>query len=98
MNRDKLEEKELQTKGIDIDLIKDWISSNTEAMLKNQELKEYLDKQQEQKSKLEDEMLAEGDRMTEVLIQKEKLEFEKEEIESRPEGEKDEGRLLEIED
>ena len=36
--------------------------------------------------------------MTEVLIQKEKLEFEKEEIESRPEGEKDEGRLLEIED
>ena len=98
MNRDKLEEKELQTKGIDIDLIKDWISSNTDAMLKNQELKEYLDKQQEQKSKLEDEMLAEGDRMTEVLIQKEKLEFEKEEIESRPEGEKDEGRLLEIED
>jgi hypothetical protein len=98
VNRDKLEEKELQTKGIDIDLIKDWISSNTEAMLKNQELKEYLDKQQEQKSKLEDEMLAEGDRMTEVLIQKEKLEFEKEEIESRPEGEKDEGRLLEIED
>ena len=98
MNRDKLEEKELQTKGIDIDLIKDWISSNTDAMLKNQELKEYLDKQQEQKSKLEDEMLAEGDRMTEVRIQKEKLEFEKEEIESRPEGEKDEGRLLEIED
>ena len=43
-------------------------------------------------------MLAEGDRMTELLIQKEKMEFEKEEIEAKPESERDEGRLLEIED
>jgi len=33
--RDALEEKERQTKGIDIDLIKAWITSNTDAMLKN---------------------------------------------------------------
>ena len=96
--RDNLEEKELQTKGIDIDLIKDWITSNTDAMLKNQELREYLVKQQDQKSKIEDEMLAEGDRMTDLLIQKEKQEFEKEEIEARPVEERDEGRLLEIEE
>lgn len=43
-------------------------------------------------------MLEEGDRLTEALIEKEKLEFEKEELEARPEGERDEGRLLEIDD
>ena len=41
-------------------------------------------------------MLEEGDRMTEVLIQKEKLEMEREEIEES--ADKDEGRLLEIDD
>jgi len=30
-------------------------------------------------------MLEEGDRMTELLLQKEKLEFEKEELEAAPE-------------
>jgi len=41
-------------------------------------------------------MLEEGDRMTELLIQKEKLEMEKEELEEAEE--KDEGRILELED
>lgn len=40
----ELQEKEFQGKGIDIDLIKAWIQFNTDAMLKNQELKEYLQK------------------------------------------------------
>ena len=43
-------------------------------------------------------MLEEGDRMTELLITKEKLEYEKEELEEVPEAERDEGRVLEIED
>ena len=79
------QEKEAESKGIDIDLIKEWIHSNTEAMLKNKELQEYLEKQTEKKSKIEDEMLESGDRMTEILIEKEKLEFEQEEIEAQPE-------------
>jgi len=96
--RETLEEKEYEAQGIDIDLIKDWITTNTEAMLKNQELKEYLEKQHEQKDKVENEMLEEGDRMTELLLQKEKLEFEKEELEAAPEDQRDEGRTLEIDD
>ena len=43
-------------------------------------------------------MLEEGDRMTDVLIQREKLLAEKEELDAQPEGERDEGRLLELED
>ena len=43
-------------------------------------------------------MLAEGDRMTELLISKEKLEFEREELETAPEDQRDEGRVLEIDD
>jgi chromosome segregation ATPase len=88
----------LENKGIDIDLIKDWISRNTEAMLNNQELKEYLQKQLEQKDKVEHEMLEEGDRITELMIMKEKLEMEKEELEEAEGDNKDEGRLLEIDD
>jgi hypothetical protein len=95
IKKEQLEEKENQSKGIDIDLIKAWITSNTDAMLKHQELKEYLIKQQDQKDKLENEMLEEGDKMTELLIMKEKYECEKEELEA--EG-KDEGRILEIDE
>lgn len=94
----ELQEKEFQGKGIDIDLIKAWIQFNTDAMLKNQELKEYLQKQTDEKDKIENEMLEEGDRMTDVLIQREKLLAEKEELDAQPEGERDEGRLLELED
>lgn len=95
--RDMLEQKELESKGIDIDLIKHWIQTNTDAMLNHQELKEYLEKQLDQKDKVEGEMLEEGDRMTELLFMKEKLTMEKEDIEEA-EGEKDEGRILEIDD
>ena len=91
-----MENKENESKGIDIDLIKAWITCNTDAMLKHQELKEYLEKQQDQKDKLENEMLEEGDKMTDLLIMKEKLEYEKEELENTQS--KDEGRILEIDD
>lgn len=55
--------------GIDIDLIKDWITQNTEAMLKHEELKEYKKKQSTEKEKIENEMLEEGDRLSEILMQ-----------------------------
>jgi cytochrome P450 len=93
-----LEEQENEAKGIDLDLIDSWISSNTEAMLKHQELKEYMNKQIEQRNKLENEMLEEGDRMTEILIVKEKLDLEKEELDSAPGDQKDESRIIEIDD
>jgi predicted nucleotidyltransferase len=83
---------------VDIDLIKVWITQNTDSMLKHRELQEYIEKQVEQKDKIENEMLEEGDKMTELLIMKEKLEMEKETMEDLPEDEKDEGRILEIED
>lgn len=67
-------------------------------MLKRQELQEYRDKQREQKEKVENEMLEEGDRLTEALILKEKLEYEKEELQAAPTESQDEGRLLEIDD
>ena len=79
-------------------MIKAWITSNTDAMLKNQELKEYLEKQLAQKDKVETEMLEEGDRMTELLVMREKLELEKEELEALEDDQKDEGRILEIDD
>jgi len=44
-----------------------------------------MTKQVDQKNQLENEMLEEGDRMTEILIAKEKLDFEKEELEAAPE-------------
>ena len=80
--KDELQEKEFHGKGIDIDLITAWIQFNTDAMLKNQELKEYLQKQADEKDKIENEMLEEGDRMTDVLIQREKLMAEKEELDA----------------
>ena len=57
-----------------------------------------MTKQVDQKNQLENEMLEEGDRMTEILIAKEKLDFEKEELEAAPEDQKDEGRIIEIDE
>ena len=79
-------------------LIKERISQKTEGMLQQQELKEYCDKQVVQKDNVEAEMLEEGDRLTKVLIMKEKLEFENHEIEAMAEDKRDEGHLLEIDD
>ena len=45
-------------------------------MLKQQELNEYLKKQHEQREEIEDDMLKEGDRLTDLMVQKERLEFE----------------------
>ena len=48
-------------------------------MLKQQELNEYLKKQLAQRDDIEEDMLKEGDRLTELIVQKERLEYEMEE-------------------
>jgi len=37
-------------------------------MLKQQELNEYLRKQQDQREEIEDDMLKEGDRLTDLIV------------------------------
>ena len=51
------------------------------------------------KEEIEDEMLTEGDRLTELMVQKERLEYEQESfIEAEEQGEEvDEARQLEVE-
>ena len=41
---------------------------STEQLLKQQELKDYLKKLHSQKEEIEDEMLTEGDRLTELIV------------------------------
>ena len=77
--RKKEEEIDNDAKGIDIDAIKDWIHQSTDQMLKQQELNEYLKKQLAQRDDIEEDMLKEGDRLTELIVQKERLEYEMEE-------------------
>ncbi len=55
-----------------------------------------MNKQIKQKTEIEDEMLDEGDRLTDLMINKERLEFEMEEMQNSDDI--DEGRVLEIED
>lgn len=93
------EEKEQDAKGVDVEAIKDWIHMSTDQLLKQQELKEYLKKLHAQKEEIEDEMLTEGDRLTELIVQKERLEDESNELNSCiAEGkEYDQVRLIEVE-
>lgn len=72
---------------------------STEQLLKQQELKEYLKKLHSQKEEIEDEMLTEGDRLTELIVLKERLEDESNELNSYiADGkEYDQVRLIEVE-
>ena len=54
--------------GIDVDVIKDWIKLNTEALLNQQELTTYLKDQRKTQDEIEEEMLQEGDRLTELML------------------------------
>ena len=97
--RQREEEKHNDAKGIDVGAIKDWITQSTDQLLKQQELSEYLKTQIAQREQLEDEMLEEGDRLTELSIEKERLEMELNIIEENESKgiEFDEARKLEIE-
>ena len=55
IKRDKDEANDLET--IDIDAIKDWIKLNTEALLNQQELNNYLNEQRKARDDIEEEML-----------------------------------------
>lgn len=58
----------MDKEGIDIDAIKEWIKLNTEALLNQQELQNYLKEQRKARDDIEEEMLQEGDRLTELMI------------------------------
>jgi hypothetical protein len=49
---------------------------NTEAMVKNKELTDYLKDNLKQKEDIEDEMLELGDRLTDLMLERERLECE----------------------
>lgn len=49
---------------------------NTDAMVKNKELTEYLKDNVQQKDTLEDEMLEMGDRLTDLMLLRERIEME----------------------
>ena len=55
IKRDKDEANDLEP--IDIDAIKDWIKLNTEALLNQQELNNYLKEQRKARDDIEEEML-----------------------------------------
>lgn len=97
IRREQEEQSELESKGIDIDAIKDWIKQSTEALLNQQELRNYLKEQRKARDDINEEMLQEGDRFTELMMQKQRLEIEREQlIEEVEKGFEHEVRLLEI--
>ncbi len=67
--------------------------------MKQQELNEYLKTQIKQREDIEEDMLKEGDRLTELIIEKERLEYEMEANSNAEEegGSFDEAKQLEIE-
>jgi coenzyme F420-reducing hydrogenase delta subunit len=72
---------------------------NTEAMVKNKELTEYLKDNLTQKENIEDEMLELGDRLTDLMLERERLDMEYHSMqELKDAGEEyEETRYLEIE-
>ena len=68
LQRLKEEQEEMDQNGIDVDVIKDWIKLNTEALLNQQELTSYLKDQRKTQDEIEEEMLQEGDRLTELML------------------------------
>ena len=66
--RERERQAEYESKGIDIDRIKIWINENTRRMLEHRELKDALDEQMMKKEQIEEDMLLEGEKLTEVII------------------------------
>lgn len=68
MKRELEKKEDYDKKGIDIDRIKDWINENTDRMLRHNELKESLETQIDKKDRIEDEMLQDGEKLTELML------------------------------
>ena len=67
----------MEKKGIDIDRIKVWITQNTEKMFRARELQESMTKHNQEKTRIEDEMFSEGDKLSEIMLDKERKDIEK---------------------
>lgn len=65
-------------------------------MLKHRDLKEKLERLVDEKELIEDDMLGEGDRLTNLMLSKERKECEKGELEIQDPP--DEGRIMELEE
>ena len=92
--QERLDESEKS--GVDIDLIKNWIHMNTQKMLLHRDVKERMEANISERERIEDEMLAEGDKLIDSQIKMERLEMEKESLEN--EQNPDEGKIYEIEE
>lgn len=66
--REQLKNEENDKKGIDIDRIKNWINENTQKMLRAKDLKDQLERVMDEREAIEDEMLAEGDKLTDLTL------------------------------
>ena len=77
LRRDIEKKEEMEKKGIDIDRIKVWITQNTEKMFRARELQESMTKHNQEKTRIEDEMFSEGDKLSEIMLDKERKDIEK---------------------
>ena len=74
-----MEEKK---KGIDIEVIKEWIENNTDKLVRHKELKHQLEKHLDERERIEDDMILEGEKLSEFMLLKERKELEKTELET----------------
>eukprot|EP00347_Sterkiella_histriomuscorum_P016618 403352497 len=96
MKRDQEKKEEYESKGIDVERIKTWITENTNRMLDHRELTEQMEQQLEKKEQIEEEMLTEGEKLANLMIEKDRMEIEMQqsEVDDAP----DEGKILELEE
>lgn len=66
-------------------------------MLEHRELTELMDLQLEKKNEIEEEMLQEGEKLAQLMMEKDRMEVEMEQA-GETADESDEGRILEIEE
>ena len=76
MKRDQEKKEEYESKGIDVERIKTWITENTNRMLDHRELTEQMEQQLEKKEQIEEEMLTEGEKLANLMIEKDRMEIE----------------------
>ena len=81
LRREIEKKEEHDKKGIDVDRIKVWITQNTEKMLRYRELQEEMAKHTQERNVIEDEMILESEKQNKLLIEKDRKEIEKQQLE-----------------
>lgn len=76
LRKEQEKKEEYESKGIDIDRIKGWITENTNRMLEHREISDSLELVIQKKEQIEEEMLMEGDKLTTLMIDKDRMELE----------------------